>query len=100
MEKNKKPGEKRALLRLDSSLTIYRADELKRKLMNLLKDCDLLELDIRDVNECDAAGLQLLCSAKKTVVEAGKKLIIAGSSKTIDDVMDRTGIAPDMIIQQ
>lgn len=100
MKKGKTTGEKRVLLRLDSSLTIYAVDELKRKLISLLKDYDLLELDVQDVSECDTAGLQLLCSAGKTVAGTGKKLIVAGSSMAIDAVMCRAGITPEMIIQQ
>jgi anti-sigma B factor antagonist len=97
MKKNKKLELNKELLAPDGQLTIYRVDELKRNLLNLLNNNDFLELDIDNINECDTAGLQLLCSLKKTFAERKKKLIITGESKSIEGAMVRTGITSEMI---
>jgi anti-sigma B factor antagonist len=97
MKNKKKQKLNKELLAPEGQLTIYRVDELKRELLSLLNSNDFLELDIGNVNECDTAGLQLLCSLKKTSIETKKKFIITGESKSIEDVMVRTGITSDMI---
>ena len=91
---------KKALLRLCRSLSIYEADELRNSLISSLEDNDILELDIRDINDCDTAGLQVLCSAKLTASEMGKKLIIVGESDAFADTMNRAGMTLEMIIQK
>jgi anti-sigma B factor antagonist len=91
---------KKALLRLCHSLSIYETNELKNSLTSSLEENDILELDIRDINECDTAGLQLLCSAKKTAARTGKILIITGESTAVEDAMDRAGMTLEMIIQK
>ena len=91
---------KKALMSLCSSLSIYEANELKNRLMTSLDDIDTLELDVSNIRECDTAGLQLLCSAKKTAAGMGKKLIITGKSKAIEDVMSRVGMTLEMITEK
>ena len=60
---------------------------------------DSLEIDVREVTECDTSGLQLLCSLKKTTHEAKKRLVVIGGSEAIEKVMARTGVASDMFIE-
>lgn len=100
MGNKKKQEEKKALLKLGCSLSIYQANELKNTLMSCLDNNDILELDVQDINECDTAGLQLLCSAKKTASGMGKILIITGESKAFEDMMNRSGMTLEMIIQK
>jgi anti-anti-sigma factor len=100
MGNKKKQEEKKALLKLGCSLAIYEANELRNSLMSCLDNNDILELDVRDINECDTAGLQLLCSTKKTAAGMGKRLIITGESKAFEDMMNRAGMTLEMIIQK
>jgi anti-sigma B factor antagonist len=96
---NKLNEEKKALLKPDCDLSIYEANELKSRLVSLLEDNDILELDISNIITCDTAGLQLLCSAKKTADSMGKKLIITGISREVEAGMLKTGITMEMISQ-
>jgi anti-anti-sigma regulatory factor len=79
------------------SLTIYEVKELKSRFITALQDNELLEVNIKDIDKCDTAGLQLLYSAGKTAEDMGKRFIISGESKAIEDAMRRTGITHEMI---
>ena len=61
-----------ARLSLTEDLTIYHALEQKTILLDALADADDLELDLMQVGEIDAAGLQLLILLKKEAQRAGK----------------------------
>jgi len=91
---------KKALLRLCRSLSIYEVNELRNSLITYLEENDVLELDIRDIEECDTAGLQVLCAAKMTAAEMEKELIISGESDAFEATMNRAGMTLDMIIQK
>jgi len=84
-------------LKLEGNLTIYEVGALRENLLSALKDVNHLEIDMVEISECDTSGLQVLCSAKKTADKEGKRILLEGISKAIEDAMIKTGITHEMI---
>jgi anti-anti-sigma factor len=78
---------------VEGELTIYTAVELQNKLLAGLSKTDELELDLSEVSEFDAAGLQLLVTIKKEAAVLGKVLRITGHSPAVSDLLDLSGLA-------
>src|SRR3954468_20325694 len=51
-------------LRIDNSMTIYQADELKMLFQNTLANVQSLAVDLSAVSEIDTTGLQLLLALR------------------------------------
>jgi ABC-type transporter Mla MlaB component len=97
--KHKKPEiNGREIFKIEGSLCISEMSGLKRKLLNHLKKNDTLELDIKNVMECDTAGIQFLHSVMRSARERGNKLNILGKSKPVEDALSRAGMNLGMII--
>jgi anti-anti-sigma regulatory factor len=88
---------RKRVLRPDGNLTIYEAGGLRETLLAALEDVDLLEIDVRDIRECDTSGLQILCSAKKTADSRGTQITFTGISGRFENAMIKTGITYEMI---
>jgi anti-anti-sigma regulatory factor len=84
-------------LKLEGKLTIYEVGILREELLTSLNDAGVLEIDLMEVNECDTAGLQTLCSAKRTADQRDKKIVIAGIPMAVEAAMIKTGITHEMI---
>ncbi|MBF0507253.1 MAG: STAS domain-containing protein [Nitrospirae bacterium] len=65
------------ILTLDGDLTIERADELKKALIDGLAETDRLIVDLENVGEADLTCLQLLCSAHRMSVRLNKRLMLS-----------------------
>ncbi len=89
--KNKK--QQNARIAIGNELTIYTALELKNKLMTGLSTSEELELDLSEVSEIDAAGLQLLVMIKQKAGALGKVLRFSGHSQVVLDLLDLSGLA-------
>ena len=89
--KNKKQQSGRIVI--DGELTIYTALELKDKLLTGLSTTEELELDLSDVGEIDAAGLQLLVMIKQEAAVLGKVVRFTGHSPVVLDLLDLSGLA-------
>jgi anti-anti-sigma regulatory factor len=63
-------------LRLEGSLTIGRAVELKELLRDALRNGNEIILDLGSATEVDLSFLQLLCSAHRTALRMSKHLIL------------------------
>ncbi|EGW22885.1 STAS domain-containing protein [Methylobacter tundripaludum] len=89
--KNKKqqPGR----IAITGELTIYTALELKDQLLTGLAEAEELELDLSEVGEIDAAGLQLLVMIKQQAAVSGKALSFTGHSPVVLDLLDLSGLA-------
>ena len=83
--------------KIKGSLSIYEVNHIQEKLMELLQENDKIELDLNSINECDASGLQILYSARKTADELEKEIIFSRVSKTLKDTAVRIGIDPEII---
>lgn len=75
--------------------TIYHAQEVKQLLLDALLGNSELELDLSQVGEMDAAGLQLLILLKKEAQRSGKQVRIVAHSPAVRDVIDFCNIAAE-----
>ena len=87
---NKQPDNR---IVIEGELTIYTALALKDKLLTGLSASEELELDLSEVGEVDAAGLQLLVMIKQQATILGKVLRITGHSPVVVDLLDLSGLA-------
>ncbi|MDP1772997.1 MAG: STAS domain-containing protein [Methylobacter sp.] len=78
---------------ITGELTIYTALELKDKLLTGLSTAEELELDLSEVGEIDAAGLQLLVMIKQEATAVGKSVRFTGHSPVVLDLLDLSGLA-------
>lgn len=83
-------------LALSQNLTIYQALEQKHDLLDALADADEIELDLAQVAEIDAAGLQLLILLKKEAQHAGKRVSIVAHSQAVRAVIDFCNLAAEL----
>jgi anti-anti-sigma factor len=74
-------------------LTIYRADELKRALIEPLSTDTRLVLDLSGVTEMDTCGLQLLMLAKRTAKALQAELQLVGHSPAVIEVFELLNVA-------
>ncbi|MGR9012967.1 MAG: STAS domain-containing protein [Gammaproteobacteria bacterium] len=78
---------------ITGELTIYTALELKEKLLTGLAESEELELDLSEVAEIDAAGLQLLVMVKQQAAALGNVLRFTGHSPVVLELLDLSGLA-------
>lgn len=92
MSSKKKGKSKVALFKIEGALSVYEVGALRDELLRYLVENDGLDLDLSNVSECDAAGVQFLVSAQKTFDVAGKKLTLCEVSEAVKETASRTGI--------
>ena len=71
-------------IRLTGEITIRNAAELRRRFTDALDRKADLVADLSTVESCDAAGLQLICSSRKTATARGLRLRIESLSPAIE----------------
>ena len=86
-------SKKSCRISLDGELTIYSAAAIKVKLMQALKACTDLEIDLSRVSEMDTAGMQLLIAAKRALMAGGGTLSLSGHGPVVVEVMDIFNVA-------
>ncbi len=87
-----------ALLKIQGPMTINEATALHSEMVACFDEHDGLILDLNEVNECDTAGIQLLCSAKLTAKSTGKSFDITSTSLSSMSILERTGFDPDAVL--
>lgn len=87
--KKQQPGR----IGIAGELTIYTALELKDELLAGLSASEELELDLSEVGEIDAAGLQLLVMIKQQAAVSGKALRFTRHSPVVLELLDLSGLA-------
>ncbi len=75
-------------LTFDTPLTIYSANETKGRLLDAVRACKTLELDLSRVGEMDTAGFQLLVLAKREAQQLGRSLRIVAHSPAVLEVIE------------
>ncbi len=80
---------------LPEELTIARADALKAALLAALAAGEPVELDGRAVQDVDAAGLQVLCAARRSALARGLRLAFQrdGRSPAFVQAVELAGLA-------
>lgn len=77
-------------LHMENEVTIYHAAELKQVLLAALEHSrpQTLEIDLSAVTEIDSAGIQLLISAKKTLVSQRRDMHLVGHSLAVIEAFE------------
>lgn len=74
-------------LSLEGDATIYTAAELFERVKAVLEASGPVELDLADVNEIDAAGVQILLLLKRETELAKRPLRLLGASPAVREVL-------------
>ena len=82
-----------AELQIEGELSIYRADELKRALIEPLQKDMRLVVNLAGVSELDTCGLQLLMLAKRTAAKVGGELQLVAHSPAVLEVFELLNVA-------
>jgi anti-sigma B factor antagonist len=81
-------------LRIVGDMGIYRAEALRQSLLDALAADAVLELDLSEVTEFDAAGLQLLIMADRAARAAGGVLRVTACSEAVNAVLQLLQLPP------
>lgn len=71
---SKKKGDKSVKIILQKELTIFTIEELKTKIVDVLKKYDEIQIQISNVENIDLSFLQLIDSLKKSAHKKNKKV--------------------------
>lgn len=74
-------------------MTIYSAAQIKDQLLLAMADGNEIEMDLGQVSEIDAAGLQLLALAKRCATDMNKPLHFVAHSQAVLDMLDLCNLA-------
>jgi anti-anti-sigma factor len=80
-------------LQIEGELSIYRADELKRALIEPLQSGVRLVVDLAAVTELDTCGLQLLMLAKRSAAKLGAEMQLVAHSPAVLEVFELLNVA-------
>jgi len=86
---------------VEGEMTIFVAQELKLELQAPLSNASEIEMDLSQVTEIDAAGLQLMLAAKIESIARGIKLRFINHSATVQELLelsDLVGFFGDPIV--
>jgi anti-sigma B factor antagonist len=82
-------------LAVDSELTIYHAAELKAPLLAAFGGEGDVVLELSRVGEADSAGLQLLLMMRAEAARRGRRLLLAGTSPAVQEILSTAGMSAD-----
>ena len=80
------------VLKLSGPLEISDAVELQQALRELLDTAAKPVVDLSEVDACDTAALQLLCSARRTAGPSGKPYSVRGVPDAIRQCSEGLGL--------
>ena len=75
-------------LSVENELTIYTAEQQRKRFVEFLASGDELEMSLAKVDEIDTAGLQLLILLKHEAAQANKSLQFVMHSSAVLDVLE------------
>lgn len=78
--------------RFTGSLTIWEAADTWHQILPLFESNDKMAIDLSQVGECDAAGIQILCQIWRTARDEGKTVSFDAISEPIFDAMQLAGM--------
>lgn len=73
---------------LEGEVTIYTAQDIKRRLLESLALGQTVEVDLSGVSEFDTAGLQIMLLARAEALRENKNLIYVPRSPAVDEVLN------------
>ncbi len=84
---------------VEGAMTVYEIEKLRKEwaaYFNFKTGAAVgVSLDLKNVNECDIAGVQLLCSARKTATLNHKIFIVSEASAAVIKAVSDAGLEPD-----
>lgn len=80
------------LLKIEGAMTIYNAAALREELAACFGQYKKLMVDLSEVSDCDATGIQILCSASASSSVSGISFAVSRSSSSVDDAFLRGGL--------
>ena len=88
-------------LTLEGELTIFRAQELKRQIIDFILNSNKsassqLDIDLNNVSEIDTAGIQLMLMAKYEAAAANRQLAFINHSQPVLDILELSGLAAEL----
>jgi len=78
---------------IEGELTIYAAAQAKENLLSAMAAGNEIEINLAQVSEIDAAGLQLLALVKREAAEKNKPLRFIAHSQAVLDMLDLCNLA-------
>ena len=91
MGRKKQPPKKN--IEIDASLSIFNAAVIHEKIKDAYNKYDSIEIDLKDITDCDTAGIQLLCSLKKSCIDAGKEFTLTNPSDAVTAALERMSMS-------
>ncbi|XHS80122.1 lipid asymmetry maintenance protein MlaB [Burkholderiaceae bacterium UC74_6] len=83
-----------ARLTIAGEMSIYRAAELKERLIDALGEADaVLEVELAGVTEIDTAGVQLLMLTKREADASGRRLQLLSHSRAVAAAFELLNLA-------
>jgi anti-anti-sigma regulatory factor len=80
------------VLHLSGELVIQHANRLRSGFIESLRDANRIEIDLSAATDVDISFLQLLCSAHKSAIHAGKSVALDYSRSTVvTETIQRAG---------
>lgn len=93
MPVNCEPREARYLIRLEGEVDISSAAELKKRLLEALRDDGHLHLDLEGATDLDITALQLLWAAERQARGSGKGFALVGRlPETVNAALNEAGL--------
>lgn len=86
--------QERVAVAIGRDLTINRVMDLKEEIMTALEEAETVVLELDEVTDVDAVGIQLLWAAHRSAVEAGRELILENANGTILDAAKALAVPP------
>lgn len=80
-------------IEIDTSLSIFNAATLHEKIADTYKRFDRINIDLKDITDCDTAGIQLLYALKKSCLDAGKEISLTNPSDAVTDALKRMSMS-------
>lgn len=84
--------EGKGIITVEHSLSVYDVVELRRAIVEYIESAVGVRIDLKGVDECDAAGVQLLYSAQKTAKTENKDIRILGISPALRRIFEKAGV--------
>ena len=82
-------------VQIEGAMDVLASSALQTALSTCLTEAPTLKLDLSDVVSCDVAGVQVLCSARKTAASLGKTLVVVAVSPSVTELCLAIGVSLD-----
>ena len=79
---------------LEGEMTIYRAHELKKVLLDSLQESDVVDIDLSAVTELDTVGVQLLILTKREAQAKQRMVRLSRHSPAVVEVFELLNLFP------